>query len=70
MIRQLISGSPEILDLAIKMLYKKHLLIDYRPIEKINNMSSVVVNVKCDIPGLEKAIGASVKKFLIVRNPV
>jgi len=70
MIRQLVSVGPEILDHAIKILHKNRLLIDYGDVVSRNNLSNVMIKVKCDQDGLKKVLGPLLKKSIIIRNPV
>ncbi len=67
MIRHIFSQDPALIDIALKMLFKGRVLVDYSAIEKINNRHRISVRVKCDDDALGKLL-IRLKKSVVVKN--
>ena len=68
MVRQLLSMNPAQLDLAIKVLFRERVLLDYSPITKVRDASALAINVKCDDTALSRIIQNIFKKSIIIRK--
>jgi len=68
MIRQLLTIDPENLNTALKILFKKKMLVDYSPITKVRSASAIAINVKCNDLMLADIINRNFKKSIIIRK--
>jgi hypothetical protein len=68
MIRQLLSIDPAQLNMALRILFRKKLLLDYSPITKVRSASSIAINVKCNDLILSDIINHNFKKSIMIRK--
>lgn len=67
MIRHIFTQDAALIDVALKMLFKGKVLLDYSPVQRRNNQSHVTVKVKCDDDALRKLL-IRLKKSVVVKN--